>query len=109
MRTYFARIPLKKLRLPQVLGDKSRCLCDLGFCTENGANGSIQGSSGVGREDLGVPRLKSIAGMLYGVSATDLPTFAGGTIVLTAVALAASYLPALRAMRFDPITTLHSE
>jgi putative ABC transport system permease protein len=50
-----------------------------------------------------------MAGLLYGVSPADLPTFAGVTIVLTAVALAASYIPALRAMRFDPITTLHSE
>ncbi|WP_263415976.1 ABC transporter permease [Terriglobus albidus] len=50
-----------------------------------------------------------MSGLLYGVSPTDLPTFAGFTVVLTAVALAASYIPALRAMRFDPITTLHSE
>jgi predicted permease len=50
-----------------------------------------------------------MAGLLYGVSPTDLPTFAGVTLVLTAVALAASYIPALRAMRLDPITTLHSE
>jgi putative ABC transport system permease protein len=50
-----------------------------------------------------------MAGLLFGVSPTDLPTFAGVTLVLTAVALAASYLPALRAMRLDPITTLHSE
>ncbi len=50
-----------------------------------------------------------MAGLLYGVSSTDLPTFAGVTLVLTAVALAASYIPALRAMRLDPITTLHSE
>ena len=50
-----------------------------------------------------------MAGLLYGVSPTDLPTFAGVTLVLTSVALAASYIPALRAMRLDPITTLHSE
>jgi len=50
-----------------------------------------------------------MAGLLYGVSPNDPPTFAGVTLVLTLVALAASYIPALRAMRLDPITTLHSE
>jgi predicted permease len=50
-----------------------------------------------------------MAGLLYGVSPTDLPTFAGVTLVLTTVALAASYIPALRAMRLDPITTLHAD
>ena len=50
-----------------------------------------------------------MAGLFYGVSPYDLSTFAGVTAVLTAVAIAASYVPALRAMRLDPITTLHSE
>jgi putative ABC transport system permease protein len=50
-----------------------------------------------------------MSGLLYGVSPYDLSTFAGVTIVLTAVAIAASYIPALRAMRLDPITTLHAE
>jgi predicted permease len=50
-----------------------------------------------------------MAGLLYGVSPNDLTTFAGVTLILTTVALAASYIPALRAMRLDPITTLHSE
>ncbi len=50
-----------------------------------------------------------MAGLLFGVSPDDLATFAVVTIVLTGVALAASYIPALRAMRLDPITTLHSE
>jgi len=50
-----------------------------------------------------------MAGLLYGVSPYDVSTFAGVTAVLTAVAIAASYVPALRAMRLDPITTLHAE
>ena len=50
-----------------------------------------------------------MAGLLYGVSPTDLTSFASVTLVLTAVALAASYIPALRATRLDPITVLNSE
>ena len=50
-----------------------------------------------------------MAGLLFGVSPTDLTTFGGVTIVLTTVALAASYIPALRAMRLDPITTIRTE
>jgi predicted permease len=50
-----------------------------------------------------------MAGLLYGVSPGDLFTFAGVTLVLTTVAIAASCIPALRAMRVDPIATLHSE
>jgi predicted permease len=50
-----------------------------------------------------------MSGLLYGVSPTDLPTFAGVTLVLTTVAFAASYIPALRAMRLDPIAALHFE
>jgi predicted permease len=50
-----------------------------------------------------------MAGLLFGVSPTDLATFAGVTMVLTTVALAASYIPALRAMRLDPITTIRTE
>jgi predicted permease len=50
-----------------------------------------------------------MAGLLFGVSSNDLLTFVGVSLVLTLVALAASYIPALRAMRLDPITMLHSE
>ena len=50
-----------------------------------------------------------MSGLLFGVSPIDPFTFASVTVVLTGVALTASYVPAVRAMRLDPITTLHSE
>jgi predicted permease len=50
-----------------------------------------------------------LAGMLFGVSPADLPTIAFVSVSLLAVALLASYLPARRASRIDPMAALRAE
>lgn len=46
------------------------------------------------------------AGFVFGVTPTDLPTFAAVVIVLVGTCLLASYIPARRAARVDPIVSL---
>ena len=56
---------------------------------------------------LGLTRF--MAGMLYEVSPTDLPTLVAVSVFLACIALLASYMPAVRATGFDPLRNLRAE
>jgi ABC-type antimicrobial peptide transport system permease subunit len=52
---------------------------------------------------------RAITSVLYGVSATDPFTFVVVSLLLVAVALIASYVPARRATKVEPLTALRNE
>jgi ABC-type antimicrobial peptide transport system permease subunit len=61
---------------------------------------------GCGISALGATMLASY---LFGVTAADSATFAGGALVLCFISLVASYVPARRAARVDPSTALRMD
>jgi predicted permease len=52
---------------------------------------------------------QTLSSLLYGVQATDLLTYTVVPVLLGAVALMATYVPALRATRVDPLTAIRAE
>ena len=58
---------------------------------------------------LAVPAMKLLTALLYQVRPGDPWVFAGLAFVLLTVTLLAGYIPARRATRVDPLTTLRSE
>jgi len=94
---------------------------EIGICMALGASrrqvlgrvlrdGALMALIGVGIGAVGAAFLtRFMSGFLYGVSPTDPPTFAAIALFLSAIALAASYFPARRATRVDPMVALRYE
>ncbi|HEX2224945.1 MAG TPA: ADOP family duplicated permease, partial [Thermoanaerobaculia bacterium] len=58
---------------------------------------------------VALPVMQFVGSFLYGVTSTDPVSFAGVIVVLAAAAALASYFPARRATRFDPMLTMRQE
>ena len=58
---------------------------------------------------LAAAATRVIAGLLFDVSALDLVTFVTTSLLLVAVAMLATYIPARRAAALDPMTALRAE
>jgi predicted permease len=52
---------------------------------------------------------RALQGLLHGVTALDATTYAGAVVILFAMALLATWLPARRAGRVNPVEVLHTE
>ena len=52
---------------------------------------------------------RSLEALLAGITPWDLPTFAAGIMVSLAMTIAGSLLPAVRAVRVDPLVVMKAE
>jgi predicted permease len=94
-----------EIGIRMALGAKSREILQLIL-----RQGLILGAAGVAiglAAAFAITRLLTV--MLYGISATDAVTFLGISLLLLLISLVASYIPARRATRVDPLVALRYE
>jgi putative ABC transport system permease protein len=95
----------KEMAIRMALGASGREM--LGLVLQEGL---IVTLSGVALGLAGAVVLSRVmAGYVYGITSTDPLTFAATSLLLTAIALLASYIPARRAARVDPTVALRYE
>jgi predicted lysophospholipase L1 biosynthesis ABC-type transport system permease subunit len=58
---------------------------------------------------LGIDAARLLRGVLYGLGAIDVVSFATASVLFLTIALVASWLPSRRAMRIDPLVALREQ
>ena len=58
---------------------------------------------------LAVGATQMLRGVLYGLDAVDVISFAGASLLFLTISLAASWLPSRRALRIDPLVALRHQ
>jgi predicted permease len=101
---YIATQRTHEIGIRMALGARSNDVCGL-FLRRGLALTVVGIASGLGAAMLVTP---AMAALLYGVGPADPITYAGVAIVLAAVTLGATYLPARRASRVEPLVALRS-
>ena len=95
----------RELGIRIALGAQSRAVLRLvlGHALSLAAGGVLLGLAGA------VALTRFLAAFLFGVGSTDAATFATVALLLAAVAVVASLVPAVRATRLDPLAALRCE
>ncbi len=95
----------REIGIRMAIGATPRAI--LGFVVRQGAAVTTAGIAAGLAGALALSRV--VRGLLFGVAPTDGVTFVAVTLLLAGVAFAASYIPARRAARVDPMISLRSE